>query len=121
MLTKYPRVLLAAFVLSLLSSSRSPAADTAPATRAAEARGTVAGRVQNVVTGNYLNNARVTLRGTDRVVFTNETGDFLLNDVPAGEIVLEIFHTGLAPMAVAVHVPEGKRIVRVIELGGRGG
>ena len=121
MLTKHPIIFCtAASVLALLSHSRSHAADTVPVVRPAEARGTVAGRVQNAVTGNYLNNVRVALRGTARVVFTNENGDFVLNDVPAGEAVLEVFHTGFPTLAVAVPVSAGQRVERDIPLGAAG-
>src|SRR3954464_7650601 len=109
MSTNCPILLLGAALTLSLPVPCSRAADTAPA-RSTEVSGAVAGRVQNVVTGNYLNNARVSLRGTDRVVFTNENGDFVLNDVPAGEVVLEIFYTGFAPLAVAVPVPAGQRV-----------
>ena len=46
------------------------------------------GRVQNAATGQYLNNARVTVKGTDLTVFTDETGTFQLAAVPAGTVTL---------------------------------
>src|SRR5690349_20930312 len=48
------------------------------------ATGEITGRVQNETTGKYLNNARVTVKGTDLTVFTDETGTFRLIGVPAG-------------------------------------
>ena len=35
---------------------------------------TVTGRVSNAVTGQYLNNARVSVQGTNKTVFTNSYG-----------------------------------------------
>jgi hypothetical protein len=39
--------------------------------------------VQNIVTGRYLNRARVTLRGGDQVVLTDEFGTCRLVGVPS--------------------------------------
>ncbi|MBL9211322.1 MAG: carboxypeptidase regulatory-like domain-containing protein, partial [Opitutaceae bacterium] len=69
------------------------------------ATGTLAGRVQNSATGQYLNNARVTVRGTGLVAFTDETGRYSLANVPAGQVVVEVVYTGLdarqLPVAIA--------------------
>ena len=51
------------------------------------ATGAITGRVQNEATGQYLNNARVTVKGTDLAVFTDDTGSFRLPQVPAGPVV----------------------------------
>ena len=59
----------------------------------AAATGSITGRVQNVVTGQYLNQARVTLRGGDHVTFTDNFGTYRLVDVPAGPAVVEFFST----------------------------
>src|SRR5688500_18844134 len=48
------------------------------------ATGSISGRVQNEATGQYLNNARVTIKGTDLSTFTDETGMFRIGGVPAG-------------------------------------
>jgi hypothetical protein len=50
----------------------------------ATATGSVEGRVLNVATGQYLNNARIAVQGSDQVAFTDETGTFRLARVPAG-------------------------------------
>jgi iron complex outermembrane recepter protein len=63
------------------------AADAAPISAGA-ATGSLSGRVQNVVTGQYLNNARVAVRGTDRVAFTDQSGTYRLVQVPVGTVVL---------------------------------
>jgi TonB-dependent receptor len=61
----------------------------------AQATGTIEGRVLNVGTGKYLNNARVTIEGTKIETLTNEYGDYRLTGVPAGEVKVQAFYTGL--------------------------
>ncbi len=78
--------------------------------------GTVTGRVQNVGTGQYLNNARVTLRGSDRTVFSDESGTYRLTALPAGPAVLDVFYTGLDPQEVAVQVLPGETIEHHVDL-----
>ncbi len=41
---------------------------------AAVTTGSISGRIQNVVTGQNLNNVRVAERGTEQVAFTDQTG-----------------------------------------------
>mgnify|MGYP000990966943 CR=1 FL=1 len=67
----------------------------------------ITGRVQNAATGQYLNNARVTIKGTDLVAFTDETGSYRLGAVPAGPVVLEVFYTGMAPQQIPLTVTGG--------------
>src|SRR5215213_9283525 len=68
------------------------------------ATGIVEGRVLNVPSGAYLNNARVTVNGTKVETFTNETGDYRLTNVPAGEVQLVALFTGLQPQTATVTV-----------------
>ena len=97
----HPRILgTAALLLGTLLSS-SPAAQP-PTT------GGVTGRVQNVATGKFLNNARVTLAGTEQVAFTDQYGTYRLTNVPAGAAVIEAFYTGLDPQRATVTVPAGQ-------------
>ena len=51
--------------------------------------GTLTGRVQNEVTGQYLNNARVSIKGTDRSTLTDEFGTYLFAQIPSGAVVVE--------------------------------
>jgi hypothetical protein len=67
----------------------------APSLRAQAGNGTVEGRVQDRVTGDYLNNARITVKGTNLVALTDSSGFFTLSGVPAGSPTLDIFFTGL--------------------------
>ncbi len=80
------------------------------------ATGSISGRVQNEATGQYLNNARVVIKGTDLTVFTDETGMFRIGGVPAGSAVVEAFYSGLDPLAVAVPVAAGQNTERDISL-----
>src|ERR1051326_8168874 len=66
--------------------------------------GAVEGRVQNAATGNYLNNARVRVVGTNIETFTNSAGEYRLAGVPAGQATLNVFYTGLVPQQVNVTV-----------------
>ena len=83
---------------------------------AAAATGSITGRVQNVVTGQYLNQARVTLRGGDHVTFTDNFGTYRLVGVPAGPAVVEFFYTDLDPVVVNLIVPAGGVIERHVDL-----
>jgi iron complex outermembrane recepter protein len=79
--------------------------------------GTVTGRVQNVTNGMYLNNARVSVEGTNKEVFTNEYGEFMLTDVPAGEVKLRVVFTGMDPQVVTVNVPAGQIAEQDVRIG----
>ena len=101
----------------ILSLGVAPASLTAAAAAAAQqATGTVTGRVLNVATGQYLNNARVTLKGSNQTVFTDRDGSYRLAGVPAGPATLEIFFTDLDPQTVAIEVPAGGTVERNVDL-----
>ncbi|MBM3856281.1 MAG: carboxypeptidase-like regulatory domain-containing protein, partial [Verrucomicrobia bacterium] len=68
----------------------------------APATASVSGRVSHAATGQYLNNARVAVQGTNLVAFTDESGTYRLDRVAAGTVVLEVFYTGLEPQAVSL-------------------
>jgi len=79
-------------------------AQSSPATGTA----TIQGRVLNVTSGNYLNNARVTVEGTTLQAFTNEFGEFRLMGVSAGAVTLRVFHTSLPPQSAQLNVGAGQ-------------
>ena len=93
--------------LACLASATLPAAD---------ATATLTGRVLHAATGSYLNNARVTVRGTDLVAFTDVTGTYRLPQVPAGAITLEVFYTGMAPQSIPLSIAAGAALERDIAL-----
>ncbi len=84
--------------------------------RAQASTGTISGRVQNEATNQYLNNARITVKGTNLTVFTDETGTFQLTGVPSGSATIEAFYSGLDPQLVPVNVAPGQSVERDIGL-----
>ncbi len=66
--------------------------------------GTVEGRVLNVTSGSYLNNARVIVDGTRLGTVTNESGEFRLSGVPAGQAKISALYTGLQAQTATVTV-----------------
>ena len=89
------------------------------APRAAErsaASGVVEGRVLHGGSGEYLENARVTIEGTKLEAATRSDGSFTLAPVPAGTARLRVFFTGLAPQVFSVDVPAGATVRRDITL-----
>jgi len=78
--------------------------------------GTVTGRVQNVATGQFLNQARVTVKGTNQIVFTDKFGVFRLINVPSWPVALEVFYTNLDPATITLIVPPGAIVGRDIDL-----
>ena len=78
--------------------------------------GEITGRVQNESTGQYLNNVRVTVQGTNLAAFTDHTGTFRLSGVPAGAAMLEAFYSGLDPFSAPVNVPADQSVQRDLNL-----
>jgi iron complex outermembrane receptor protein len=91
------------------------------AAHAQTATGTAAltGRVQNEITGQYLNNARVVVKGTAVTVFTDDTGTFRLTGLPAGPVTIEAFYSGLDPVQATVELRAGETAQRDINLNNR--
>jgi iron complex outermembrane recepter protein len=97
-------ILLAGFAAVPLGGTE---AGAIAATAVARGSGAVTGRVQNSVSGQYLRNARVSVRGTNLQAFTDEMGVFRLSDVPSGQADLQVFYTGLDTADVSLNVPAG--------------
>lgn len=76
----------------------------------AQTTGEITGRVLNVGTGRYLNNARVTIDGTSRETFTNEFGEYRFNGVPAGTVQIRASYTGLDVKTESVTVTAGSAV-----------
>lgn len=83
---------------------------------AQDSTGVVTGRVQNAVSGNALNLARVTVAGTSRDYFTNEYGEYRVAGLPAGEVTLSFSYTGLETQTVKVNVVAGQEAVQDVNL-----
>ncbi|MBI5767912.1 MAG: TonB-dependent receptor [Verrucomicrobia bacterium] len=103
-------------LLALALALTLPALTTAlPAQPAAT--GTIEGRVQNARTGEFLERARLTIAGSSLEAFTAADGSFRLAPVPAGDVTLQIFYTGLPAESVRLPVAAGATVTRDIELG----
>lgn len=69
--------------------------------------GIVEGRISNAITGDFLNNVRVTVAGTTLLTFTNEAGRYRIAGVPLGPASITAFYTGLDSQTVIVTVESG--------------
>jgi TonB-dependent receptor len=78
--------------------------------------GAIEGRVFNPATGQYVRDAEIRLQGSERTVFSEEGGRFLMPNVPAGEAVLNVTYTGYSPVTVRVPVSAGGTATRDVEL-----
>lgn len=82
----------------------------------APAKGAVTGRVINATNGAYLKNARVSIPQSNLEAFTGDDGAYRLDNVPAGEVTVEVFFTGLERKTERVNVAAGQPAVRDFEL-----
>lgn len=71
---------------------------------------TLAGRVFDESTGNYLRNARITVAGSNQVTFTDAFGAFVLGGLSAGEHQVRAFYTGYPVKETTVTAQAGERI-----------
>lgn len=106
--------LFAIFGLSLLTA-RLPAAENSSAASVA-GTGFIEGRVFNPGTGEYLEFVRITVAGTSLETFTDSAGEFRLSNVPAGEVRLTAFRTGVPALSQTVTVLAGQVARQNIEL-----
>ena len=108
-------LLISWIAFALASTQASIAAE--PATALARETGTITGRVQNGETGLYLNNARVSLKGTGVLTFTDQTGTYRLVGVPKGSVVVKAFYTGLDVQQVSLEIAAGQGLEHDFQLG----
>lgn len=94
--------------LSLLLANAWPGAISPLAAADAAGTGTIRGRIQSVDAAKYLNNAQVVVVGSSHEAFTDESGQYILTDVPAGQVTLRVYYTGLIPQTMPVTVTPGK-------------
>ncbi len=104
-------VLLALSALSLSWLAIAPAQ-----VPSAAGSGAISGRVLNAATGRYLNNAQVTVEGTNLRTQTNEFGEFRINGVPPGPQQVRTYYTGLDPLTQTVTVQAGQTATVAVEL-----
>lgn len=72
------------------------------------ATATITGRIHNQAAGLSLENARVTLVGTNREVFTDAFGEYRLTGIAPGSVTLRAFFTGLRPETITLTVGAGE-------------
>ena len=82
----------------------------------AQSTGSIEGRVLNTGTGEYLENARVTLEGTALETLTDGLGQYRFATVPAGPAQVKVFFTGLVVETAAVNVAAGQIATRDFNL-----
>lgn len=82
-------------------------AQVAPAPLAPKEVGIIEGRIFNEASGSYINNARISLKGSGREVFSNAIGEYRLANVEPGKAELVVSVGGLETKSVAVVVEPG--------------
>lgn len=80
------------------------------------ATGSIEGRILNTTNGDYLNNARVMIEGTTFETVTNRYGDYRFDKVPAGNVKLRVFYTGLTARPAEVTVAERQTVTQDFQL-----
>lgn len=83
--------------------------------------GAITGRVANATTGQYLENAQISVKDTNLQAVTDASGIYRLAGVPAGDVVLRVFYTGVEPQELTVHVSSGVLAVQNVEVRPRHG
>ncbi len=104
------------WLLALLLAPALVAADSTAVGAAAQPTGTISGRVQNGATGRYLNNARVSVPGTNLVALTDQTGAYRLINVVPGPVALEVFFTGLDLQQLRLNLGAGQNLQQDFQL-----
>lgn len=87
-----------------------------PDPRSGPGTGSIAGRVFNPVTREYVRNAQVEVSGGGQVAFTAQDGSYSLRGVPAGVVTLSVIYTGYRLAAKRVTVEPGRTTVGNFEL-----
>jgi TonB-dependent receptor len=88
-----------------------------PARAQPAATAAVEGRVKNIATGESLENARVSLKGTATYTLTDASGSYQLTGVPAGTVTLRVFFTGLDEQEMTLTLLAGQTAQRDVQLG----
>jgi TonB-dependent receptor len=86
-----------------------PLLDSVAATEMS-ATGVIEGTVLHATSGNFLNNARVAVRGTTVETMTNEVGAYRLTGVPSGEAQVTVTFIGMESQVSAIRVAAGETV-----------
>lgn len=71
------------------------------------ATGTVRGKVQNASNGKFVENASISVAGTNLQVVSNAFGEYQLSGVPSGQVTLTARYTGEPDQSLSVAVAPG--------------
>ena len=74
--------------------------------------GRLSGRISNDATRQYLNEAEITLQGTNHRMLTNRDGSYTFTDLPAGTYIVNVTYTGLDTQTQNVIVSSGQTTTR---------
>lgn len=69
--------------------------------------GTIKGKVLNASNGAYLKNATISVKGTNIQTYSDEYGDYALDNVPVGEVTVTADYIGEPQQSVEVSVASG--------------
>ncbi|MDO8542363.1 MAG: TonB-dependent receptor [Opitutaceae bacterium] len=86
--------------------------------RAADA-GVITGNVSNAQTGNHLEGVRIEIPALKQSTLTDNTGRYVISNVPAGRHEIVATYIGLDPVRAEVSVSNGQRAVRDFDLTSR--
>jgi iron complex outermembrane recepter protein len=102
--SKRPKLiaLMAGWLALAVGPAQINAEDGSPATS-----GTIEGRVANAVTGEFLNNARVSIADTTLETQTNSFGEYRFTRVPAGSVLVRVNVAGHKPTNATATVVAG--------------
>ncbi len=78
--------------------------------------GTVAGRIFNPATGEYVRNAQIRVDGTGLLAVSEDGGAYSLPGVAAGDVRIVVTYTGYRTETATVRVPAGGTATRDFEL-----
>lgn len=104
---KPPLVVRIGGAIALLFSSTAQAADPT---------GTIAGRVYNPATKEYVRNAEVRVDGTNLVTYTESDGSFQFGNIAAGPTAVSVSYSGYQPVTERITVEAGATVTREIRI-----
>jgi TonB-dependent receptor len=78
--------------------------------------GTLTGNISNAATRNLLEGARVEVPALGLTAYTDNTGRYVISDVPAGTHDVTASYTGLDTLKASVTVAPGQRVTRDFDL-----
>lgn len=110
------RLAVAGLMLFALVPRSAVAVEPGESAQSSRAESSISGRVKNAASGQYLGKARISLRGTDHVTYTDDFGSYRFVGVAPGAVTLDVFYTDLDPVAVPLTLAAGTELTQDIEL-----